>query len=228
MSSTAVSLRMNQAARFYEASIGKKVVMAVTGFILFGYVVGHLIGNLQVYIGREQINSYAEFLHSHVILLWIARVVLLAAVGLHILSSLQLWMLKRKARPLGYVKEDDPPSGYASRTMLWSGPIIAAFVVFHILHLTTGSLGLPFRELDAYDNLVNGFRIIPVAIAYIVAISLLCLHLYHGVWSMFQTLGVSHPGYSLLLKRLAAIFAICIAIGYISIPISVLTGIIGS
>ena len=228
MSSTAVSLRANQAARFYQASIGKKVVMAITGFILFGYVVGHLIGNLQVYLGREQINSYAEFLHAHAIPLWIARIVLLAAVGLHIVTSAQLWLLKREARPVGYVKEDDPPAGYASRTMLWSGPLIAAFVVFHILHLTTGSVGLPFRELDAYDNLVNGFRIIPVSTAYIVAMSLLCLHLYHGVWSMFQTLGVSHARYSLLLKRLAAILAICLAIGYISIPVSVMTGLIGS
>lgn len=228
MSSTAIGLRMNQAARFYQASIGKKAVMAVTGFILFGYVVGHLAGNLQVYMGREQINSYAEFLHSHPLALWVARIVLLAAVGLHILSSVQLWMLKRKARPVGYVKEDDPPAGYASRTMLWSGPIIAAFVVFHILHLTTGSLGLPFRELDAYDNLVNGFRIVPVSIAYVFAVSLLCLHLYHGVWSMFQSLGISHPRYTPLLKRLAAVFAIAIAIGYISIPVSVMAGFISS
>ena len=224
----AVSLRVNQAVRFYQASIGKKAIMAVTGLILFTYVLAHLIGNLQIYLGREQINAYAEFLHSKPALLWIARLVLLTVVSLHIVTSIQLWLLKRKARPVGYVKEDDPPAGYASRTMLWSGPIIAAFVVFHILHLTTGSVSLPFRELDVYDNVVNGFRIVPVSIAYIVAMALLCLHLYHGVWSMFQSLGISHPRYTPLLKRLSAIVAIFIAAGNISIPVAVLTGFIGS
>jgi succinate dehydrogenase / fumarate reductase cytochrome b subunit len=228
MSSTAVALGLDQAARFYEASIGKKIVMAVTGFILFVYVVGHLIGNLQIFIGREQINSYAEFLHSHVYALWIIRVLLLAALTLHIFSSLQLWLLKRKARPVHYIKENNPPTDYASRTMMWSGPIVAAFIVFHLLHLTTGSLDLPFRELDAYDNVVNGFQIIPVSIAYIVAIGLLCMHLYHGVWSMFQTIGVSHPHYSLLLKRTASILAVAIFIGYVSIPVSVMTGLLRS
>jgi succinate dehydrogenase / fumarate reductase cytochrome b subunit len=228
MSANAVSLKMNQAVRFYRASIGKKVVMAVTGLVVFGYVFAHLIGNLQIFLGREQINLYAEFLHSKPALLWIARLVLLTAVGLHVVTSIQLWLLKRKARPVGYVKEDDPPAGYASRTMLWSGPIIAAFVVFHILHLTTGSAGLPYRELDVYDNVVNGFRIVPVSIAYIVAVALLCLHLYHGVWSMFQSLGISHPLYTPLLKKFAAAFSIFIAVGNISIPVAVMAGLVGS
>jgi succinate dehydrogenase / fumarate reductase cytochrome b subunit len=112
--------------------------------------------------------------------------------------------------------------------MLWSGPIIAAFVVFHILHLTTGSAGLPYRELDVYDNVVNGFRIVPVSIAYIVAVALLCLHLYHGVWSMFQSLGISHPLYTPLLKKFAAAFSIFIAVGNISIPVAVMAGLVGS
>lgn len=226
MSSSATSLRLNQAARFYQASIGKKAVMAVTGVILFGYVLAHLLGNLQIYLGPEQINRYAEFLHSNPSLLWVARIVLLTAVILHIVTSIQLWLLKRKARPVGYVKEDFNPAGYASRTMLWSGPMIAAFVVFHILHLTTGSVNLPYRELDVYHNLVNGFRIPAVSISYIVAMLLLCMHLYHGVWSMFQTAGFSHPKYTPLLKRLSAGFAIFVAAGNISIPVAVITGMI--
>lgn len=228
MSSTAAGLTVVRAVRFYEASIGKKAVMAVTGFILFGYTFVHMLGNLQIYLGPEQINAYAKLLHAKPALLWVARFVLLATVALHIFAAFQLWVLKRRARPVGYVKENDPPSGYASRTMIWSGPIIGAFVVFHVLHLTTGSVGLPFRELDVYHNLVNGFRVVWVSFAYIVAMALLSMHLYHGVWSMFQTAGVSHPRYTPLLKRLSAVFALVIAAGNISIPVAVLTGLVGS
>jgi succinate dehydrogenase / fumarate reductase cytochrome b subunit len=126
------------------------------------------------------------------------------------------------------VKTQNVPAGYASRTMLWSGPIIGFFVLFHILHLTTGSVSLPFQELDVYNNVVNGFRILPVSITYIVAMILLSMHLYHGLWSMFQTLGVSHPRYTPWLKRFAAAFAIFIAVGNISIPVAVLAGLVGS
>ena len=228
MSAISIHIPANRAVRFYQASIGKKAVMAVTGFVLIGFVLGHMIGNLQIYLGREQINHYAQLLHAKPAVLWVVRSVMIACVLFHVVAAFQLWMLKRRARPSGYVKENDPPSGYASRTMLWSGPIIAAFVIFHIMHLTTGTAGLPYRELDVYDNLVNGFRILPVSIAYIVAMVLLCLHLYHGVWSMFQSLGISHPRYTPLLKRFSAIFAIAIAAGNISIPLAILTGLVGS
>lgn len=226
MSAEAVSLRMSRARRFYAASLGKKAVMAVTGFLLFGYLLVHLLGNLQIYVGPEQLNGYARVLHSQPALLWVARIVLLTAVVLHVVSALQLWLLKRRARPMGYVKEDYDPTGYASRTMMWSGPIIGVFVVFHVLHLTAGSVNLPYRELDAYHNVVNGFQIPAVSISYVVAMLLLCPHLYHGVWSMFQTLGISHPRYTPLVKRLAAVFAVVVAAGNISIPVSVLTGLI--
>jgi len=227
MSTIAVGLSADRAFRFYQAAIGKKAVMAVTGFVLFGYVLAHLIGNLQIYLGPEQINAYARFLHSKPPLLWTARIVLLACVALHIVSSIQLWLLNRAARPDRYVKVQNIPAGYASRTMLWSGPIIGFFVLFHILHLTTGSVNLPFKDLDVYNNVVQGFRIVPVSVTYIIAMLLLSMHLYHGVWSMFQTLGVSHPRYTLWLKRLAALFAIFIGAGNISIPVAVLAGLVG-
>lgn len=217
---------------FYELSAGKKAVMALTGVILFGYVVGHLIGNLQLYAGPEVINRYAHFLHGSPVLLWGVRIVLLVAVFLHILTSYQLWMTKRRARPVGYYKKDDVPSAYAARTMLWSGPIIAAFVIFHVLHLTVGSVpGLALSEVeggyDVYRNVVVGFRNPAVSIAYIVAIVLLMMHLYHGIWSMFQTMGFSHPRYTPRIKRFAHVFSILLAIGFISIPVSVMLGIIG-
>jgi succinate dehydrogenase / fumarate reductase cytochrome b subunit len=232
MSSVAIP-PLHRAVRFYEAPIGKKVVMAVTGVILFGYVVGHLLGNLQIYSAdRDQVNRYAAFLHdpSRASLLWGVRIVLLLAVAMHIVASLQLWNLKRAARPIGYVKKDDVPSAYAARTMMWSGPIIAAFVVFHVLHLTVGSV-LPLQELgpnqpDVRANVIAGFQHAAVAGFYIVAMLLLCLHLYHGLWSMFQSVGLSHPRYTPGLKRFAAICAILIAAGNISIPIAVMTGLL--
>ena len=137
---------VNRVVRFYEAPIGKKVIMAFTGLILFGYVVAHLLGNLQIYLpagadGEYQINHYAAFLHSpgNVGLLTAARLFLLVAVGMHIVASIQLWKLKGEARPVAYKKKDDASATYASRTMMWSGPIIALFVIFHILDLTTGT-----------------------------------------------------------------------------------------
>jgi succinate dehydrogenase / fumarate reductase cytochrome b subunit len=230
MSSAAIP-QVHRAVRFYEAPIGKKAVMAATGVILFGYVVGHLLGNLQIYSAdREQINRYAAFLHDPSLagLLWGVRALLLAAVLLHITASVQLWNLKRAARPVGYVKKDDVPASYAARTMMWSGPIIAAFVVFHVLHLTVGSV-LPLQELgpnhpNVRANLIGGFEHPAVAIIYIVAMLLLCLHLYHGLWSMFQSVGFSHPRFTPGLKRAAAIVAVLIAAGNISIPVAVLAG----
>lgn len=231
MSSLALEAPRRRAIGVYDVYIGKKLVMAVTGVMLVGYIVGHLLGNLQVYAGPEQINAYAAFLHSRPALLWGARAVLLAAVILHVWSSFLLWLDKRRARPVGYVKKEDVPASYASRTMMWSGPIVAAFVVFHVLHLTTGSVGLGYRspvEMEgaevfyAYENLVAGFQHPAVSIAYIVALILLSMHLYHGLWSMFQSVGVSHPRYTPMLKRVAHVATWLIAAGYISIPLYVM------
>jgi succinate dehydrogenase / fumarate reductase cytochrome b subunit len=230
MSALAIS-PIHRAARFWEAPIGKKAVMAITGLILFGYVIGHLLGNLQIYSAdHQQINRYAAFLHNpaNVIPLWVIRAALLAAVILHIVSAVQLWLQNRAARPLSYKKKADVPTSYAARTMRWSGVIVGAFIVFHILHLTVGSV-LPIREIapnepDVRYNVIAGFQNPLVAGFYILAMILLCMHLYHGLWSMFQSLGFSHPRYTPLLKKGAALVAILIAIGNISIPIAVLTG----
>jgi succinate dehydrogenase / fumarate reductase cytochrome b subunit len=229
---------VNRVVRFYEAPIGKKVIMAFTGVILFGYVVAHLLGNLQIYIpvavdGRYQINAYAGFLHNpaNAGLLWFARLFLLLAVVMHIVASVQLWKLKSDARPVAYKKKDDAAASYASRTMMWSGPIVAAFVIFHVLHLTVGAVGPTAVELgpnapDVHANVIAGFSNPAISGFYILAMILLCMHLYHGLWSMFQSLGLSHPRYTPILKKGAAIFAILIAIGNCSIPIAVLAGLI--
>ena len=234
MSSAAVPT-IHRATGFYEAPLGKKVVMAVTGAILFAYVVGHLLGNLQIYSSdHDKINRYAATLHDPNLapLLWGVRALLLVSVAAHIVAASQLWWLNRVARPVRYVKKDDVPASYAARTMVWSGPIIAAFVIFHVLHLTVGSV-LPLQELglnqpNVRANVISGFQQPVVAAAYIVAMLLLCMHLFHGVWSMFQSVGVSHPRYTVWLKRLAAVSAFVIAIGNISIPVAVLTGLLSN
>jgi succinate dehydrogenase / fumarate reductase cytochrome b subunit len=233
--STVAITPIHRAVRFYEAPIGKKVVMAFTGVILFGYVVAHLLGNLQIYSSDpDQINRYAAFLHNpaNAGLLWGARLFLLAAVGMHILASIQLWKMKREARPQGYVKKDDAAASYASRTMMWSGPIVAAFVIFHILHLTAGAV-VPLNDVggdplqpDVHANVINGFSNPLISGFYILAMILLCMHLYHGLWSMFQSLGFHHPRHTPKLKKGAAIFAILIAIGNCSIPLAVMAGLL--
>ena len=232
MSTIAVN-PIDRAVRFYDAPIGKKAVMAVTGVILVGYVLAHLLGNLQIYSSNPaQINGYAAFLHNPntAVALWTARAILLLAVILHIVASVQLFAQNRAARPVAYYKKDDVPSNYAARTMIWSGPIVAAFVIFHILHLTVGAV-LPTREIalnqpDVRYNVISGFQNFAVSGFYIFAMILLCMHLYHGLWSMFQSLGISHPRYTPKLKKFAAILAILIAIGNCSIPIAVMTGLL--
>ena len=198
--------------------------MAVSGCILFLFVVGHLIGNLQIYEGPDALNRYAVLLRTEPPLLWAVRIVLLAMVLLHIWSSVQLAARNISARPDGYVEKKAAGSSYASRTMYWSGPIILAFVIYHLLDFTFGKVNPHFEPGNVYGNVVASFQVIPVAAFYIVAMLLLCLHLYHGLWSMFQSLGIAHPRWTPLLRRGAAVVAILIAAGNISIPVAVLAG----
>jgi len=245
MGAIAVDTSPRKHLAFFEAYIGKKVVMAVTGAMLVGFIIGHLIGNLLIYLPATSdgyqtvypVNHYTRILHSHPNVLSVVEVSLIAVAVLHIWSSFLLWLQKRRARPVGYVKKDNLPASYASRTMMWSGPILAAFVVFHLLHLTMGSVGLQYQgpmiaggeeRYFTYQNIIHGFRYLPVSIAYTVGMILLSMHLYHGAWSMFQSVGVSHPRYTPMLKWAAHIFAWIVAIGFISIPIAVLTGLVGS
>jgi succinate dehydrogenase / fumarate reductase, cytochrome b subunit len=226
MSAASVGLPDHRAQHFYSSTVGKKAVMAVSGAILFSFVIGHLIGNLQIYEGPEKLNHYAAFLRSMPALLWTARVTLLLMVVLHIWSSVSLGLRNAEARPTGYVKKQSTGSSYASRTMYWSGPIILAFVIYHLLDFTFGTVNPHFRDGNVYANIIASFRLIPVAAFYIFAMILLCMHLYHGLWSMFQSLGYHHPRHTPILKRAAAVVAILIAAGNISIPLAVMTGLV--
>jgi succinate dehydrogenase / fumarate reductase, cytochrome b subunit len=215
---------------FLRSSLGLKIVMALTGVILFGFVIGHMIGNLQVYLGREAFNAYAESLRAlgHGTLLWIARGGLLVAVALHIWSAWRLTLLNRAARPVGYREVERRESSYASRTMRWSGVILLLFIVYHLMHFTFGVRAVHphFVHGDAYHNFVTGFQSPLVSGFYVLAMLALGLHLYHGAWSFLQTLGLSHPRYNHLRYAFAGLLTLVILAGNISFPVAVLTGLV--
>lgn len=226
MSTAVASPRANRAPSFWQSTNGKKAVMAVTGAILFLFVSGHLLGNLQIYDGPARLNAYGRLLHNLGELLWIVRGFLLLCVGLHILAAAQLWLHDWNARPVGYAQKKSINSSYADRTMYWSGPIVLAFVIFHLLEFTAGVIHPQSRfiEGDVYHNVVAGFRVWWVSAWYIFSLILLGFHLRHGIWSMFQSVGLNHPRHTPALKQAALWLAILITAGYISIPISVLLG----
>jgi succinate dehydrogenase / fumarate reductase, cytochrome b subunit len=225
---------MARAFSLWGTTVGKKIAMAASGVILIGFVVGHMVGNLKVYQGPEIFNHYAEGLRMFGLpffstgqLLWLVRVVLLAAVLIHIIAAFQLTRRARQARAVGYRRYDnDLVFSYASRTMVWGGVIILLFVVYHLLHFTFGTAHPNFIHGDAYHNFVVGFSSVPVSVAYIAAMIPLGFHMYHGFWSMLQTLGANNPTYNRYRRPVAAFLAAIVVIGNISFPVAVLTGIV--
>jgi succinate dehydrogenase / fumarate reductase cytochrome b subunit len=209
-----------------ESTIFKKAVMAATGFVLFGFVTAHLLGNLQIFLGQDRLNEYSAMLKSNAEILWGARSFLLLCIVAHIVTTIQLVRINQQARPVAYAKKNNSHSTLDSRTMYYSGPMVAAFIVYHLLHFTTGTVHPDFSERDVYSNVVIGFQHLPVSIAYIVAVGLLCLHLSHGVSSMFQSLGFSHPQHTPRIKQVARAVGILYFLGFASIPVAVLAGIL--
>ncbi len=232
----------------YRTSVGKKVIMAVTGFVLVGFVVFHMYGNLKMYQGPVVFNEYAAglrelghpvFGHEH--LLWVARIVLLASVVLHIWSAASLTMQSQKttgANSVGGMRrygEKKRQTGYAAYTMRYGGLLIFLFIIYHLLHLTFGVVGYapgeyqhPHNgEYQVYNNVVIGFQNPLISGFYIITMVFLGLHLFHGVWSMFQTLGLNNAKYTGLLRGLAILIALAVAIGNISFPIAIMAGIVG-
>ncbi len=219
--------------RVTRTSIGRKLLMASASIFLFLYVVAHLAGNLKVFLGAEAFNHYAEWLRvvgeplfPEQSVLWIARVVLLGALFVHIWEYIRLWLQKRRARTTRYKKFDPQVFSWMSRVMMWGGIAIFAFVAFHLLHLTTGDVHPDFVAGDAYSNVVTGFQSLPVAGIYVVGVIALGMHLYHGLWSALQTFGINNPKYNRYRRPAAGVIAVLITIGYLSIPIAVLAGVI--
>lgn len=219
---------MNWALSFLRSSIGLKVVMAFSGVILFGFVLGHMLGNLQVYLGPTMLDEYGRALRElgHGGALWLVRGVLLLAAIAHVWSAYCLTRLNWQARAEGYRERVNRESTLASRTMRWSGVVVLVFIVYHLLHFTIGTVHPHFVHGAVHQNFVTGFRVVWVSAFYMVATLLLGLHLYHGVWSMLQTVGLSHPRYDQLRKRAAAVFAAVVVIGNLSFPLAVLTGVV--
>jgi succinate dehydrogenase cytochrome b subunit len=224
----------------FGSSLGKKFIMAVSGFVLFLFVVGHLAGNLQIFLGPEAINRYGHFLQTNPELIWPARLFLLLMIGLHIWSAIKLSAENKAARPVGYGEYHPVASSYASRTMLMSGLIIFAFIVYHLLHFTvqvqyvnlTGQDFIKFTDVidpahprhDIFKMMVVGFNNVWVSGFYVLGMALLCLHLSHGVSAMFQSLGLKNKTYGPCLDNAARVIAWLIFLGYVSIPAAILLG----
>ena len=212
---------MNRAVAIYRSSIGKKAIMAITGMIGIGFVIGHMIGNLQMFQGPEKLNAYAETLRAYPALLYFARFVLIGAVILHIIAAYQLTRMSWSGRDSGYDKWKPVGSDYASRTMRWSGPILLLFIIYHLLDFTFGPTNPAFVPGDVYHNVIASFSVWWVTAFYIVSMLALGLHMYHGIWSMFQSLGLNDPKYNQYWKNLSVIITAVVVIGNIVMPLAV-------
>ena len=229
---------MRRVVALYRSSVGKKVLMAATGFIWFGFLVAHMAGNLGAYLGAEHFNEYAHHLRvfgepvlPEYSFLWAFRAFLLAAFVLHVILAIQTSRQSHQARAVGYRKVENLSFSATSRWMRWGGVLILVFLVFHILHMTTGTVHPDFiapqgGEHEAFHNLVTGLSSPLVAGFYILAMVAVSAHLFHGVWSMMQTLGAAHPKYKHLRRPVAVAAALIIFFGFVSVPVSVLTGIL--
>ncbi|MCC7052208.1 MAG: succinate dehydrogenase cytochrome b subunit [Gemmatimonadaceae bacterium] len=218
---------MNTVLTFWRSTIGKKVVMGATGLIGLGFVLGHMVGNLQAFSGAEKLDAYGALLHGplHEVVL-LARVVLIAAVVLHVTAAWQLTMISRAARPVDYAARQPQVSTLASRTLRYGGVLLLVFIVFHILHFTVGSVHPDFVEGQVYRNLVTGFAVKWVAVFYLVAMLALGMHLYHGAWSSMRTLGLARPSAAPLKRYLPVVLAVVITCGFAAIPLAFLLGVL--
>jgi len=224
----------NPAVVLWDTMIGKKVVMAVTGLVLVGFVVGHMLGNLKIFLGPEAIDSYAVFLRTmgepllpYGGALWAVRIVLVTCIALHITAAVQLTRMSWAARPQRYEVKQSIATTYAARTTRWSGVILVAFIVYHLLHLTGGRVGFQpgeFQHLSVYHNVVTGFSVWYVSLFYAVAMACLCLHLDHGIWSMLQTLGWNDARRTPFLRAFSRGVSLVVFLGFISVPVAVEAG----
>ena len=220
---------MQKVLTLYDTTIGKKAVMAVSGLILFGFVIGHMFGNLQLFMGAEQLNGYAKKLRELGPLLWIVRGALILAVIAHIAAAFSLVMRSAAARGQGYRVKRNAATSYAAQTMKISGPLLVLFIVYHIAHFTAPGVAMgdyAHNSHDVYANVVSAFSIPWVAGVYIVAQLLLGFHLYHGAWSLFQSLGLSHPRYDETRRFAAQALAMLVVFGNIAMPIAVMAGVV--
>jgi succinate dehydrogenase / fumarate reductase cytochrome b subunit len=211
---------------FYRSTIGKKIVMALTGIILVGFVTGHMVGNLLIYKGPGALNAYGELLKSSGPILWTIRLVLLLSVGWHIHAAWSLTRLNWAARPAGYERYTKQASTFSALSLRIGGVVLVVFIVYHLLHFTVGSVHPAFSPTDAYNNEMIGFSVPAVVVFYLVAMVALGLHLHHGIWSLFQTLGWNHPHVNPARRWVATLLALVVSLGFASIPMAVAFGLV--
>jgi succinate dehydrogenase / fumarate reductase, cytochrome b subunit len=218
---------MSPVRLLWESSVGKKVLMAVTGLIWVAYLITHVLANLLVFQGPGKINAYSAFLHGTGGALWAARLVLIAALVLHVIAAVQLAGHRQDARPARYAAgREHQVSTWASRSIRWGGALILAFLVYHILHFTIGTAHPDFIEGDPYHNVAAGFRTLPVVAFYLIAMIAVGLHLYHGVWSSGRSLGMTPPSPRPLRRTVALVLALLVWLGFSVIPIAVYSGVV--
>ena len=211
----------------WKSSVGKKQLMAASGLFLTGFVIVHLLGNLQIFLGPDWLNSYSEHLEALPLLLWPARFFLLLALAVHLTAGFQLAVRNKEARPVRYVREDTVRATLASRTMVLTGVCLFLFIVYHLMHFTWGLAHPQFNHFkdaegrsDDYSMVVLSFRQAPIAAAYVLAMFVLCMHLRHGASSFLQTLGLTPPGAEKKMEKLSSLFGWLMFAGYTSIPLS--------
>lgn len=221
-----------QVAVLPRSSIGKKALMAVTGAVWIGYLVLHMWGNLHIFQGQESFNHYAEFLRtvgepvfSYAQVLWIIRIVIVVSLVAHMWSAWDLYRQAQRARSTNYAVKRVVQANYASRFMRIGGVVIILFVIFHLAHYTWGWIG-QFDRADPYRNVVIGFSNPVIVLFYLLALASLGLHLFHGVWSMFQTLGLNNRRFDGFFRGLAVFAALVVPIGFATVPLAVLFGIL--
>ena len=218
---------MNRLRLLWKSSAGKKAVMAVTGLIWAAYLITHMLANLLVFQGPDKINAYSAFLHGTGGALWAARLVLIAALVLHVVAAVQLAARRHQARPVGYAGGYEPQvSSLAARTIRWGGALILLFLVYHVLHFTVGTVHPGFVEGNPYHNVATGFQNIFVVLFYLAVMAFLGLHLYHGLWSSGRSLGMSPPSPRPLRHSVALVLALLIWLGFSLIPIAVYAGVV--
>ncbi|HRW38238.1 MAG TPA: succinate dehydrogenase cytochrome b subunit [Aquihabitans sp.] len=220
---------------FYRSALGKKYVMAITGIMLMGFVFAHMVGNLKMYLGAEEFNHYGEFLREllvpilpRTVTLWLLRLGLIGAFVLHIHAAYSLTVMNKKARTVKYQSQRDYiAANFASRTMRYTGVIFLIFLVWHLFDLTFTGTGYTYVRGLPYENVSNSLSRFPVALLYIVGNLALGVHLFHGAWSLFQSMGWNNPRFNSWRRNFAAGFAALIVIGNVSFPIAVLAGVVG-
>jgi succinate dehydrogenase / fumarate reductase cytochrome b subunit len=217
---------MTRILALWRSAIGKKVAMAGSGLVLVLFLISHMISNVTVFFDPVHLDNYARWLRSLGPLLWVARIGLIAMAVIHITAAWQLTRMAQAARPTGYQQVERQVATYAARTMRWGGVLLLVFIVFHLLHLTFGTIHPDFREGEVGHNLIVGMQSVPVALFYAISMVALGAHFWHGIWSVFQTLGANHPEWNRTRRAVVVLLTVVVAGGFLAIPLGALFGVL--